>query len=136
MAYPAGVTVRSLSFSPVTDAEDGSEPATSTRIIVSCNDLLVHTATGRILLPSAQIFTAATSLPVTDQEATWQNTLGEVATSPTHSYHVSMEQKFTVDDEVRWELVKCWPKLLLPASGGALDLDTYFDGLSTNYTPG
>lgn len=137
MAYPAGVTVRGISFSGITDAEDGTEPAaTNTRIIVSCNDLLIHTTTGRILLPSAQIFTGQASLPVTDQLNVWQDRFGKVlSTSPTHSYHVVMEQKFTVLNESRWEVVRAWPKLLLPA-GAALDLDSYFDSLSTNYTTG
>lgn len=138
MAYPAGVTVRSISFSGITDAEDGTEPAaaTNTRLIISCNDLLIHTVTGRILLPTAQIFVAATSLPVTDQAGVWQDKNGKVLTSPTHTYYVVMEQKRTILNETRWEQVKSWPRLSLPTSGGALDLDTYFDGLSTNYTSG
>lgn len=138
MAYPAGVTVRGISFSGITDAEDGAEPAAAanTRIIVSCNDLLIHSATGRILLPSAQIFTGQASLPVTDQLNVWQDRFGKVlSTNPTHSYYVAMEQKFTIGTTSKWELVRTWPKLLLPA-GTALDLDSYFDNLSTNYTTG
>lgn len=132
MAYPAGVTVRAINFSGITDAEDGTEPADSIRLIVACNEVLIHIDTGRILLPTPQIFSAGFSLPVTDQEGEWKDSYGNVLTSPTHTYHIDMEYKNEFDD---WVKVKSWPELVLP-DGAALDIDTYFDGLLTPYTSG
>lgn len=129
MAFPVGATLRQLTFTGPTDAEDGT--VLLVRASIACNDLLLHPATGVVLLPTPQFFTSPFSVPVTDQAGTWQDKNGKALVSPTHSYRIELEYLNTVTG--RYEPYKSLSKLLLPA-GAALDLDTVVNASIDAYT--
>lgn len=134
MAYPAGVTTRSITFSTATDAEDGST-TTTVRTFVSLNETIVHMATGIPLLPHPNLFTAGFSLPVTDQDNIWSdgkgNSLVTTGGYHTHSYRVDLEYK--PPSSPYWLPYKTLHQLVVPTSGDPLDLDLAFNINQTVY---
>lgn len=133
MAYPVGVTTRIVSFSPPVIAETGTEPVSKIRVIVSCNNTIIHPATGKVLFSEPRIYSNTDfAIPVTDQSGTWVNEAGAALTSPTHSYRMDMEYLDPATNQ--WIKFKTLPKVYLITAGGSFDLDTYYDTTKTYYT--
>lgn len=134
MAWPVGVITRPITFSDVVDLEDGSVDVSRTRAIVTSNDPLLHVPSSVHVLPTPQIFTAAFTLPVTDQNGIWGDGQGNYFYADegwnTHSYRVDLEYK---DDAGTWISTRTIENLLVDDYPGNLDLDAVFESEGTVY---
>lgn len=127
MAYPAGVSLASITTGSVTDffGSDAAITATVTPIIKGTTHI-VHAATGAVLVPSPMVFTAGQgegisfTVPHVDQDG-WRDGAGNAYKGWAYRVVVAIKSRRGQD--------MSWTKNVAPVLGQALiDLDLVADG--------